>query len=319
MAKWSGKTSNVIEEIELNVSNVCTAECVICSRPHGCGNSPFMEEPVFEEMIKQLHDVKFKLVQTSGNGEAFLNPHYLDYVETLKTEFPHAPRWTYNNFSLLDKERANRIILDKLFDKVHVRIDSLHKWIFERNSNLNQDRVFENLEYFLSVNTRIPVVILYNDIKKYYKKCISWLGKRPSRDFFTDEELQQVPDEADQIKKHFQQFTNVPLTVCTIGHSLWGERMRAPKDTTTPCPKFNVISKVTWVCPNADVSVCCYDDNQRDFVAGNIMEDHILDIFYGEKRKETLRKIKNREITDYPCTNPKCCSMGGETFGIEEK
>lgn len=318
MPEWSKKTPNVIEEIEVNVSNICGAECIICSRPHGCGNKPFMERPVFNEMVKQLRDVKFKLVQTSGNGEAFLNPHYLDYVETLKIDFPHAPRWTYNNFSLLDRERANRIILDKLFDKVHVRIDSLHPWIFERNSNLNQETVFENLKYFLSVNTRIPVVILYNDIKKYYKKCISWLGKRPKRDFFTDDELKVVPDEAGNIKQYFQRYSNVPITVCTIGHSLWGERLYAAKDTKTPCPKFNVISKVTWVCPDGSLETCCYSDRQRDFVVGNIMNSHILDLFYSDERKEILRKIKNREITDYPCIDPKCCSMG-EAFGIEEK
>lgn len=319
MPEWSKNTPNVIEELELNFSNICGGSCVICSRPHGYGNSPFMEKPVFNEMVKQLKDIKFRLVQTSGNGEAFLNPHYLDYVETLKTEFPQTPRWTYNNFSLLNREKANRIILDRLFDKVHVRIDSLHKWIFERNSSLNQDIVFDNLKYFLSINKWIPVVILYNDIRKYYKKCISWLGKRPVRDYFTDEELKQVPDEQEEIKKYFQQYASVPLTVCNIGHSLWGERLHAPKDTTTPCPKFNVISKVTWVCPNGDVDVCCYDDTQNLFVVGNIMKDHILDIFHSEKRKELLRKIKNREITSYPCTNPSACSMGGETFGIEEK
>ena len=41
-------------EIEINVSNVCTGECIICSRPHGCSNKLFMDWDVFNTLIKQL-------------------------------------------------------------------------------------------------------------------------------------------------------------------------------------------------------------------------------------------------------------------------
>lgn len=318
MPKWSGKTPKNILELELNFSNVCGAECVICSRPHGCGNNFFMDWDIFNELISQLGDVNFEMIQTSGNGEAFLNPNYLDYIAMLKGEFPNTPRWTYNNFSMLNKQRSDWIVEGNLFDKIHVRIDSLHKWIFEQSSNLNQDTVFNNLKYFLSINTKIPVVILYNNIVDYYNKCKKVLGKRPVRDFFTDKELEMVPNEQNEIKDYFQKYSNVPLTVCRIGHSLWGERKYAPLDTKSPCPKFNVISKVTWICPNGGVEACCYSDDQKTFNVGNIMEEHILDIFYGERRKKLLQQIKNREIVTYPCVNPKACFMGTE-FGVEEK
>lgn len=301
-----------IHEIELNFSNVCTAECVICSRPHGYGNKFFMDKDVFYTLVNQLKDIDFKMVQTSGNGEAFLNPNYLDYIKILKDEFPHVPRWTYNNFSMVTKERADRIVEENLFTKIHVRIDSLQKWIFERNSNLNQENVFDNLKYFLSVNENIPIVILYNNINDYYDKCRNVLRKRPIRDTFSDEELVLITREEQQIKNYFQQYSKLPLNIFTINHCLWGERRKAQRNEIEPCPKWNVINNVTWICPNGDVNVCCYDDTQSIFTCGNIMKEHLLGIFYGEKRKEILNKIKTREWKEYPCINPLCCSFGAK-------
>lgn len=304
-------------EIEINFSNVCAAECIICSRPHGYGNKFFMEDDVFNTLIDQMGDIRVNMIQTSGNGEAFLNPKYLDYISTLRGTFFSAQIWTYNNFSMLNEERARWIIEESLFNKIHVRIDSLEKWIFERNSNLNQDVVFQNLKYFLSNNKKIPVTILYNNINDYYEKCMKVLGKRPVRDYFTDEEREKIPREADDIKRYFQPFSRMPITVCTIGHSLWGERRNVKGDAKAQCPKWNVINNVTWVCPNGDVNVCCYDDTQSIFTCGNILKDRLLDIFNGEKRKEILEGIRVRKFTDYPCVNPVCCGFGDG--GVETK
>jgi len=311
------RTSNVIQEIELNTSNICGASCIICSRAHGNGNIPFMPPEIFNELVKQLKDVDFKMIQTSGNGEALLNPHHLDYISTIRKNWPSIPMWTYNNFSFMTKDKAERIVNERLFDSVTVRIDSLHKWIFEKNSNLNQDIVFENLKYFLSINKDIPVVLLYNNITEYYAKCLRVTGHRPARDYFSDADLAKVTNEEQDIRNYFQPFSKVPLRMSHMGHSLWGERHHAPLNPTAPCPKWNVINNVTWVCPNGDIDVCCYDDTQSRFVAGNIMKEHILDIFYGPKRAEILANIKSRAYKDYPCTNPVCCSFGDG--GMEPK
>lgn len=310
-----------IYELELNFSNVCGAECIICSRPHGCGNKFFMDWDVFNVLVKQLNDVDFKMIQTSGNGETFLNPNYLDYIKILKDTFPASVRWTYNNFSMMTKERADRIIEENLFDRIHVRIESLEKWIFERNGNLNQANVFDNLKYLLSQNKTIPIVILYNDIRKYYEKCQRVLGKRPVRDYYTDNELSRINDEGAAILSYFSKESNSPLSLSKIAHSLWGERLHAQKDEKAPCPKWDVINNVTWICPDGKVQVCCYSDRQDEFTCGDIMEEHILDIYNGERRKSILQKIKNREITEYPCTNPNCCNFheGRENTSIRHK
>jgi hypothetical protein len=266
---------------------------------------------VFNTLMEQLKDINIELnIQTSGNGEAFFNPNYLDYISIIRKEFPQFETWTYNNFSQWTPERSDRIINERLFDRVHVRIDSLEKWIFEKASNLNQETVFNNLIYFLEYNKDIPVTILYNNVNDYYDRCKKVLGKRPHRDYFTDEELSKVRDEEEEILNHFQALSDVPVDMCRIGHSLWGERTTCEPDGEAECPKFDIISSNIWVCPNGDLSVCCYDDRQADFICGNIMEEHLGDIFNGERRREILDNISKRVYKDYPCTNPNACKMG---------
>jgi MoaA/NifB/PqqE/SkfB family radical SAM enzyme len=273
-----------------------------------------MDWDVFNELVCQMKDVDFTMVQTSGNGEAFLNPNYLDYIRVLRKEFPEKEMWTYNNFSQWTPTRSDTIIKERLFTKVHVRIDSLIPWIFERCGNLNHATVFNNLIYFLEKNTDIPVVILYSNINDYYNRVKHVFGndKRPSKDYFTDDELFIVPDEEKDLKEYFQKYANVEIDICRMGHSLWGERTNKPLNTTIPCPKFDNIQYITWICPNGDVAVCMYDDTQSTHIAGNIMEEHILDIFYGAKRAEILDNIKHRRITSYPCSNPVACGFPTE-------
>ena len=308
--------NNHIREIEINFSNACLANCIFCSRPHGVGNIPLMQPETFDVLAKQLKDIDFDIIQTSGNGETFLNPHYLDYVRTLKREFPNVPRWIYNNFSMLDKEKADIIVNENLFSKVNVTVDSLVPWIYERSKNLNFDTFIKNIEYFLSINDSMPFTILYNNVKTYYERCQNVIGKRPLRDHFTDEELVEVKDEFSDIESRFKPLAKTNLQACRVNPCLWGERTQAPKDESAPCPKIQVIEQVIWILPNGDCTACCYDDNQNQFIVGNIHEKHLIDIYNSPERKEFIEGIKARKYTDYPCTNPRCCGFGD---GVEDK
>lgn len=313
--------NNYIKEIELNISNLCGASCIMCSEPHGCMNDEIMKPEVFNELVKQLKDVKFDIVQTSGDGETFMNPHYLDYIRILKRDFPSVPRWIYNNFSMMTFDRADTIINEDLFDKVHTRVDSMDYDTFKKSSGLERNRVFENIKYFLKFNHKIPFVILYNNIKSYYERCYVATGARPVRDRFSDRELSMIIDEQSEIHKYFLQDCKKPelLAMARINHGLWGERYRddIQHNHYYPCPKIEVIEKVCWIYPNGNIGMCCYEDRQDPaFSLGNIMENHILDIFYGEKRRAAIENIKNNVYKEYPCNSPRLCGFGD---GVEAK
>ncbi|MFX0132989.1 MAG: SPASM domain-containing protein [Candidatus Hodarchaeota archaeon] len=317
--------NNYIHELELNFSNSCGAKCIMCSEPHGCDGESIMSRETFDVLKKQLKDVKCDIIQSSGDGETFHNPNYLDFIEELKQIKPDTPIWIYNNFSEFTQERIDRVLANNYFEKIHTRIDSLIPWIFEKSSNLNFETVIENIKYFLSQNNRIPFVVLYNRITDYYDRCEQVTGKRPIRDRFTDFELAQVPDEMKDITNFLKSHAKNPdlIAMCKISHGLWGERYRNDIEHNShwPCPKANVIEKVCWVYPNGKIGMCCYEDRQNpEWALGDIRKQHILDIFYGEKRMDTLKKIKNLQnvnpFYNYPCNNPRMC---GFNDGVEAK
>lgn len=317
--------NNFIHEIELNTSNLCGANCIMCSAPHGINNVNLMSPEIFKILLKQLKDVKFDIIQTSGDGETFLNPDYLDYIRDLKREFPDIPRWIYNNFSMLNKDRSDMIIGEDLFTKIHTRVDSLIPWVFEKSSELELKTVLENIKYFLSKNDKIPFTILYNNIADYYNRCKAVIGQRPIRDRFTDRELEIVTNEQNGIREYFMQDIKNPelLAMARINHGLWGERYRndIQHNPLYPCPKIKVIEQVCWIYPNGNIGMCCYEDKQSpEFSLGNIQENHILDIFYSEKRLAIVEKLKNLQnenpFSEYPCNNPRLCGFGD---GVENK
>ncbi len=307
--------NNYIHEIELNVSNKCGAKCIMCSEPHGCDNVQLMQPKIFNILLKQLKDVNFDIIQTSGDGETFCNPWFLEYVSLLKENFPDVPRWIYNNFSMLNEDQAQVIVNKDLFSKVHTRIDSLNADIFYKSSMLNMEEVLKNIKYFCSINYKIPFTILYNNIKAYYDRCKNVINSRPIRDRFTDAELSQVPDEQNDIRDYIIPHMKNPKLLATarINHGLWGERYRSDieHNFNYPCPKIKVIEQVCWIYPNGNIGMCCYEDRQSAIYSlGNIQDEHILDIFYGEKRRQAIEGIKNHTFKDYPCNNPRLCGFG---------
>lgn len=303
-----------IPEIELNFSNVCWASCYICSKPHGSGNYPFMTDEVFNVLIDQLKDIDTDQVQTSGNGECWLHPKFYEYIKRLKKIYPDKPMWNYNNFSMMNKERCDLVIKEKLFDKIHVRIDSINPIIQEKTQRINPHIQLENIKYFLENNDCISFVILYSDIKQYFKKCHRIIGKQPQYNPFIKEDWAYIHDEEQEVYSAFSRFAKDKslFSVCRINQSLWAERDQALIDKDIVCPKLSVIKNVCWVSPNGDIQVCCYDDRQKNFTCGNILDDHIWDIWTGTWRQQILKEIENKVYNGkYPCTNPQCCSFGG--------
>ena len=301
--------NNFIPEVEINTSNICGANCYMCAKSHGCGNVPFMQPQVFDTLIEQLKDCKVGQFQTSGNGECLLNPNFINYLRKLKKNFPNVERWCYNNFSLMDRATGSEIINERMITKMHTRVESLNPVIMQMASRLNPEIVFRNIEnwYRLTPKDEVHLVILYNNPGDYYWKCMNVLDKEPA--YWPYGSLRGFKNEMEDIKNYFQQFTRVPIDIFKIDHCLWAERETAEPDPETPCPKMNVLENVVWVSPNGNIQGCCYDDRQSDFTLGNIMHEHILDIYNGKKRRDLLNQIRKREIKNYPCVNPKCCDF----------
>lgn len=295
-----------LTEVEFNFSNLCTHDCFICSKYHGCGNVSLMNPHVFYQLIEDLKDIDFNMVQTSGNGDAFLNEHFLEYLSVIRKTFPKVRICFYSNFSIFDQEKSDRIINENLINRVYVRIDSLDPNIANRvTGRPTHGQVLKNIEYFMSKNSKIEFEIMYSNIPGYYKRCWEVLGKRPIHSPFSDSEINVIPDEYAKIKKFFG---NKPFYT-RMGHSLWAERIQAKVDLETQCPKLGLFENIIWLHPNGLVGVCGYDDQQSVFIGGNAMAKSISEIWMSKERRDIINMIRDKKYREYPCIDPKCCSM----------
>ena len=309
--------TNHIPEIEFNFSNCCSGRCFICAQAHGRGNVPLMLSEVFDTACEQLQDVEFDTVQTSGNGDCFLHPEFFHWLQRIRSEFSRAVVVNYSSFALYTEDWADAILGGHLIDRQFTRVDSLVPSIFQRSTGLNRNVVFCNLERFIRRNESVDLTIGYSSIPQYHRKCRAMLDKPPFHSPFTSAEVADMCDEYQDIIEHFSAIpTRRPVQFYRINQSLWAEREdpRTPADEEAACPKarLGILDRVLWICPNGDLSACGYDDSQDTFIYGNILQEHILEAWNGERRRAVLEDIRERRITTYPCKNPRCCKLYGD-------
>ena len=103
---------------------------------------------------------------------------------------------------------------------------------------------------------------------------------------------------------------------CEIRHcDIYGRKVAAQPNSgglfvmmSTGCLiEDNILQGTIWICPNGDVNACGYDDEQSNFVYGNILEQSIEEIWNGKRRQEVIFQIAHRHVQCYPCNNPRCC------------
>jgi MoaA/NifB/PqqE/SkfB family radical SAM enzyme len=271
-----------------------------------------MLKDVFNEANRQLLDVEFSVIQTGGNGDAFLNPYFFRYLQVLRKNFPKAKIVFYSNFYLYDENASKLIIGEGLIDEQYTRIDTLNPAWFKKSVGLSFQVIMQNIKDFMKLNDCIDFTIGYSSIPQYFKKCNHYLGLSPIYNPFTVDELSQMGDEFDIIQDFIHSFpTRKPPKFYRINQSLWAERERSdlPELPDMPCPKTGTFRRIIWICPNGDIDVCGYDDEQCRFVAGNIMEKPIAEIWTSPEREAIIHKLETRGHKSYPCRNPQCCKL----------
>ncbi len=302
-----------IDEIEWNGCNVCSGRCQICCQAHGRGNSPMMNESTFETMVRDLHEIDFAVLQTSGNGDCWLNVHFLEWLTRLRHEFPAVQIVNYSNFAMLDPWRADEIISKRLLNKQCTRLDSLDPAILARTNNLNPELVLNNLNHFVKRNEAagapIEIEVGYSSVASYYRLCRRITGHAPFHGTFAEAEAEALPNEYEQIK---ERYTRPGCHTVEINQSLWAEREdpRTPADPDGICPKLTggILDRVCWIHPNGEIGSCGYFSDQHTGNYGDLRTKSLADIWQSPERAAMLTKIRNREIKSKMC-NPACCKL----------
>jgi hypothetical protein len=292
-----------IPEIELAFCNACTADCYMCSKVHGWHNEPLMSWDVFIAAFEQMQDVDFDIVQLGGDGDSFLNPIFIDSLRNLKIRFHHKKRVLYSSFALFKPEYIDVIVSEGLITHLCTRVDSLDKELYETATGLQQDAVFENIDYFIKKNRAIRFDINYASIPRYKAICKKVLNKEP---YYWRPELDRAVDEFEQVKKRFDH--NKIGKVNDIAMSLWAERIDpAIEKCQGNCERQYCFDSTMYIWTDGDVGICGYDDGQDALIYGNILKTPIKRLWASEEKQDVINRVRNGEVQGYPCVNPKAC------------
>jgi len=246
----------------------CNARCVMCpvndwKRPHG-----IMPDEVFNTAISQVSDFKDRVTSVSLflDGEPLLDPHIAERVYACKSSGLKNVGITTNGF-LLSKQRAVSL-LDASIDWIVISFDSLVDDVYEAiRVRLKKDRVLDNILQLVAErdrrnsDTTIVVRFIEQDLNRgEFDDYFSFFSRR----------LDPVKDEIHFGKEH---------------NWASSEDAGAPKGIS-PC---GLIDSRVAIMRDGTVPICCVDYNAVADM-GNIMNDHLLDIYNGDKW-QTVREL----------------------------
>ena len=264
--------------IEIGITNKCNADCMMC--PHrNIKKFGTMTMVLYKKIIDDAYDCGIKSVNLTFFGEPMLDPELEKKVEYtvkkgLKVSF-------FTNASLMTKKRSVGIIKAGV-DSITVSMDSMDKKTYEGiRRNLKYETVKKNILDFLvarkelgsDVKINMTAVLMdenYGELKEYYK---FWETK------VDNIYLVNMQNRSGSFKKKSKR-------------SLYYKKGLIRE----PCRLLWSSMVIDW---NGDVVLCC-NDYMHEVVLGNLKNESIKEIWFGEKIKKIRDIHRKRCFSDMP-------------------
>jgi len=169
-------------EIHLESSSRCNSHCITCPRDKMMRELGELDRSLFKKAVEETANYKMDFIHLHLNGE----PLFLDVddlvwrINYAKKLNPDATVDFSTNASLLDEEKANKILTSKL-DLIMISVDGGNKEDYEKcRKGLNWDTLIKNVTYLvkrkrefgscLYIQTgMIPLKQNISSLKEYYK------------------------------------------------------------------------------------------------------------------------------------------------------
>jgi MoaA/NifB/PqqE/SkfB family radical SAM enzyme len=267
-------------------------------------------DEISSSSFKSIHTVQ--RMEVSENGDALLNPHFIEILRYVKLRNPRLFVNIYTNFQFFTKDISEVVVRENLLDRVVVNVDGHDSKSYFKVKKIPYEVVKQNILDFLDVRTRfgsnIPLEIQAITFAKYVNTVYNKTGHLPSR---ISEKIdpRTLKDDFNLIKNQWRKLLN-PKTdriIRTPKITLWAEReLLKSLGIKSYTYLHESIYQVTYECfiaPNGDWYAFCGDEKQ-ELTFGNVIEKSINEVYRGEQRKrfiDSLIKGKFDEI-GYPCS-----------------
>ena len=244
-------------------TNKCNFHCSICPNSIASQDEPVgcMSMKLYDSILNQISD-SAEVVQLYWMGEPFLNPEIYTLIRWCKERTKSKVIVSTNGSLLTDYavHRLNEVGLDELIVSVDACDSNTVYDLIRCGGDL--DQLNDNLEYLLSNNDRVHVVLQFIDMYVNNAERDCFMKKWAKYD--CDLEISCLYTWANQMP-------SLNLASNNLSPVLGRPRV--------PCADLWNKMTIHW---NGIVSACCFDYENRLFL-GDSNEESLFDIWNGEQ------------------------------------
>jgi MoaA/NifB/PqqE/SkfB family radical SAM enzyme len=286
--------------LEIDMTSLCDHKCSRCVCRFA-RNSDSLSLDDVASILKQSVNLGIKAILFTGGGEPLLNKYTINAMEIAKKEFG-LDVGLITNGGLINKVTAKKIV--ELCGWCRISLDASNANLYTLAHGVNEiywNKVIFGLKQLvaqkreINSDTTIGIGYLVDEHSRLASEIeqaiqigvelnVDYLQFRPYRDTKTDIR----PMVTEVLKKYADIETQV---ICSESRFA---AINLPRSySVCRAPNFSMV-----IGADFQVYVCCDTKYKPDAWIGNLREQTLVDIWYGE-----LRKLKNGKIYDF-CPHP---------------
>jgi GTP 3',8-cyclase len=301
--EWKEKGDCYPVYLEIGLTNSCNHNCVFCALDFMEGHGKFIDKEIMVKTLKEMGEKGVKAIMFAGEGESVLHPDIDLFVETAKESGIDISITT--NGVPLTKEKISKILPHLSWIRFSIDSGSPENYSkIHETSSEDFEKLLENLrecvrlkrELGLNVviGTQFLMIPHNKDEAVKLAKILKEIGvdnlqiKPYSKHPDSVNDLIIDPEEYNKIEKELKEFGSENFKIFFRKATI--ERIQEGINY----PECYGIPFFALIDAKGDVVPCnlFYDD--EEFTYGNLKENSFSEIWEGEKRKEILRKLKER-------------------------
>lgn len=267
------------DQISIETTNICPANCVICPREQFTQKLGIMNFKLFKKIVDDASIYNMKSVFLTGFGEPFTDPKLFERCKYIRKKLPKAKIYVSTTGFLMTHDKYDDVI--KYIDMLKLSIYGLTKDIYEKShrGKLKFETTYSNILKFLEKiknskkKPHIAGLLVVTDINR--REVSDWIK-------FWEPKLNEVfvwkPHNYGD-GRNYRKINRAKLVSC--GRPFRGE---------------------LYIHLDGKVSMCCFDFNKK-LLIGNMKTQTIEQVFNSKAYKKLRQAHKIKDFKGLLCEN----------------
>ena len=265
------------KSITIEVTNRCSAACIMCPREKMIQNLEVMDFDVWVKLIDNCVELGIEMLDLCGYGDVFLDKGLFDKIAYAKTINPNFKIYISTTGIAMNKRKWENIV--KWVDILKFSIYGMSKEVYEKvMANVKYDRAYNNILGLLELNkkhnNKIYTIGNYIVMEENKHEFDDWIN-------FWEPKLSEVYAWAPHNYvdgRNYRDISGQEQKTC-------GRPLQGPLN----------------IAVNGEAHVCCFDYNKL-LTVGSIKDKTITEIMNSDRMKEIQEKHRNNDFQDLICS-----------------